>query len=213
MRLDPWRERWQTGQTGFHEAAPNALLVEHASALAGRARVLVPLCGKSNDLTFLRAQGHEVVGVEGVAMAAEAYFAERGVTPDERERDGVRWLSHDRVSIAIADYFEVALPRCDAVYDRGAMVAIEPELRGRYVEQTLAALSRPATLLIVAFTYDQAEMQGPPFSVDEAGLRALYGASARIERSVARDALAENPRFGERGARAIEESVFRIELA
>lgn len=213
MRLDPWRERWEAGQTGFHEAAPNALLVAHASALDGRRRVLVPLCGKTHDLTFLRSRGHEVVGVEGVAQAAEAYFAERGVTPEDVTRDGARWLSHDGVSIVIADFFDVALPACDAAYDRGALVAIEPELRARYVDKTRSLLARPATVLIVAFAYDQREMQGPPFSVDEGAVRGLFGPEGRVELLSTRDALADNPRFRERGATAIDEAVLRVGLS
>ncbi len=212
MRLDPWRERWEAGQTGFHEAAPNALLVAHADALAGQRRVLVPLCGKSNDLTYLRSRGHEVVGVEGVEMAALAYFAERGVLPKDEVRDGARTLSHDGVTIVVADYFDATLEPCDAVYDRGAIVAVDPSLRGRYAEKTLSLLTRPATLLVVGFSYDQTEMAGPPFSLSEGDVRALFGAHGAVEKASSRDALAENPRFRERGATAIEEAVFRVEL-
>lgn len=213
MTIEPWRERWEKGQTGFHEPAPNALLVAHAGAFEGRRRVLVPLCGKAHDMTFLRERGLDVVGVEGVSQAVEAYFTERGVSPTETSRGGTRWLSHDGVAVAVADYFDVQVDPCDAVYDRGALVAVEPSLRARYVDKTLSLLHRPATLLVVGFAYDQREMAGPPFSLSEADVRALFGPHGEVTLLSTRDALAENPRFRDRGATAIEESVFRIDLA
>ena len=58
------RARW-SGRIGFHQGAPNPLLVAHAAALgAGPRRVLVPLYGKTEDMVWLAAQGHTVVGVE-----------------------------------------------------------------------------------------------------------------------------------------------------
>ena len=77
MRQDLWAERWQTGQIGFHNSAPNDLLVQHAEAFAGRARVYVPLCGKSVDLVWLFERGHDVVGSEFVGEAVAAFFAEQ----------------------------------------------------------------------------------------------------------------------------------------
>ena len=69
--MDPsfWRDRWQAGQIGFHEGRPNSFLERFADRLPRGGRVLVPLCGKAEDLAYLAGRGHEVVGVELVEDA------------------------------------------------------------------------------------------------------------------------------------------------
>ena len=73
-----WQERWQRGEIGFHKAATNPLLQQWwpRLALGGAESVLVPLCGKSLDLIWLRAQGHQVLGVELARSALEAFGEE-----------------------------------------------------------------------------------------------------------------------------------------
>jgi thiopurine S-methyltransferase len=83
---DDWLARWRDGRTGFHEGRPNDLLVRHASWLAGARRVLVPLCGKAEDLAFLAARGHDVVGIELAEPAVRAFFAEHGIAPEIEPR-------------------------------------------------------------------------------------------------------------------------------
>ena len=64
MELDFWHRRWQKQEIGFHLETVNPLLQRYWSRMdpASGGRVFVPLCGKSRDLAWLRAQGHEVIG-------------------------------------------------------------------------------------------------------------------------------------------------------
>jgi hypothetical protein len=52
-----WRARWSEGRIGFHEGTSNAHLRKNVDVLAGARRVLVPLCGKAEDLAVLAAAG------------------------------------------------------------------------------------------------------------------------------------------------------------
>ena len=61
MQPDFWRSRWTAGQIGFHEGKPNQHLVKHVAALGKAKHVLVPLCGKAEDLAFLAAQDRKSV--------------------------------------------------------------------------------------------------------------------------------------------------------
>src|SRR5437660_6997543 len=61
---EDWIARWHDGRIGFHEGRPNAFLERHIAELAACRRVFVPLCGRAEDVAFLAAHGHEVVGVE-----------------------------------------------------------------------------------------------------------------------------------------------------
>ena len=208
MEQSFWRERWDAGQIGFHERAGNVLLREHwpefllrekARGIDDRARVLVPLCGKTTDLTWLRQLGHEVVGVEFVESAAVAYFAELGVTPRRLERGGAVCYEHDGVSIWVSDFFALPpehLGTFDLLYDRAALVALAPDQRQRYI-QHLALLSNPgAGLFLISFEHDFEG--GPPFST--AGVEGWVAPSFELERRLSHDILEAEPRFKQRGA-------------
>jgi len=177
MEHDAWRQRWTEGRIGFHEGAPNAFLAQHAGLLAGRDRVLVPLCGKTEDLAFLAARGHQVVGVELVEDAVRAFFSEHALAPDVT-RDGVFvTYSHGPITVLAGDVFDVARDRTgtiDAIYDRAALIALPPELRRRYAAHLRSLVAPGALMLVVTLEYPQDRMAGPPFAVDEAELRELY---------------------------------------
>jgi thiopurine S-methyltransferase len=53
-------------------------------------------------------------------------------------------------------------------------------------------------------------MQGPPFAVEDAEVRRLFAGAYRIEILSGKDALAENPRFRERGLTRLVETVYRL---
>jgi thiopurine S-methyltransferase len=215
-RIEPWAQRWKSGQTGFHEGAPNALLAEHVARVERGAgaplRVLVPLAGKTFDMRWLAERGHEVVGVEAVPEAIRAFFADAGESPAEERRGEHPAFVHGRVTLVRADMFAVtpeALGRFDLVYDRAALVAIDPRERARYVA-TCAALLRDATsrTFLVGMAYDQSKAPGPPWSVDEATVRELF-APRTIERLGARQ-IAPSPRLSASGVPTIEESAYVI---
>lgn len=209
MEKSFWEERWAAGQIGFHLADVNPRLVAHVEALGPGGHVLVPLCGKTLDMTFLAAHGFHVVGVEFVEEAAQAYFAEAGVIPARIERHGCVAYQHHNVTIWVADIFAITpqiVDAIDAIYDRAAVVALPETMREPYTQQ-LKALSHPGTkLLLITFEHDL--NSGPPFSVAPEVVKALYGESFGVTLLESLDALAENARFKERGATRFIEAVW-----
>ena len=176
MEASFWQQRWEAGQIGFHEGRANALLTRFIDRLPPGGRVLVPLCGKSEDLAFLAARGHQVIGVELVETAAAAFFAEHDTTPTITTLDGLRVYRHGAITIVVGDLFATTaahLAAIDAIYDRAAMIALPPDLRRRYVTH-LRALAPSAPRLLIGFEYPQAAMDGPPFAVLEPEVRALH---------------------------------------
>ncbi|MEO1203318.1 MAG: thiopurine S-methyltransferase [Pseudomonadota bacterium] len=213
-RNQPWIDRWESGQIGWHEPDGNANLKQHWRC-EGR-RVLVPLCGKTPDLAWLAARGNEVVGIEVSTIAAEAFFAERGLEYEQTAGDTpVFSAAAAPITIVCGDYFDVRPEHTggdfDACYDRGALVAIPPESRDRYVQTTRSLLKTRADYLLIAVEYDQSVAPGPPFSVDEATVqRFLPG----LERVADVDDLANcPPKFLDAGLDAFREVVYRGELA
>lgn len=179
-----WRSRWQEGRTGFHEGKPNAYLSKHANWLAECRRVLVPLCGKTEDLAFLAGRGHEVVGVELVEDAVRQFFAEHQITPIVAARDGFASYTAGPITVFAGDYFATTaalVGEIDGIYDRAALIALPPELRARYVPHTRAIAPLAKRELLVTLEYPAGSFEGPPFAVHETEVRALFaGADVRI---------------------------------
>ena len=212
MKPEYWLERWQENRIGFHRADANPRLVEHYRALNDTIRVLVPLCGKSFDLEWLAVHGFDVVGIELSELAAQAFFAERGIAPVRNERGAFVEYQHSTIKILVGDFFAAdaeQLGYFDAVYDRAAMIALPPELRRRYVAHLPTLLTPKAKLLLVTLHYDAEG--GPPFSVSPQEIAESY-AQARISQLGSYDARADTPGPIERGATWVHENVHLIEF-
>lgn len=221
--MDPefWHARWQEGQIGFHQVGVHPDLLRFGEAwLAGwappdpaaqRPRVLVPLCGKSHDLPWLASRAREVVGVELSALAAQALMAEhaREFTVAEHGPYG-DWRSGN-LRVWVGDVFALDPARdglFDRVWDRAALVALDPPRRARYVERLRGVLAPGAEVLLNFFGIDAEDWSGPPFSVAEDEVRALW-AGAQIAVLDERDGPVE-PRMAARGARRFVERLWRV---
>lgn len=183
--MDPsfWHARWQANQIGFHEGRPNTYLERFADRLPAGARVLVPLCGKANDLAYLASRGHTVIGVELVEAAVAAFFAEHDLAPTRAPLGDHVAYQAGEITVLAGDWFATTaalIGAVDAIYDRAALIALPPTLRGRYVAHLRALVPR-APALLVTIEYPQAVMDGPPFSVDDAEVRALWAGRAITE--------------------------------
>ena len=213
MKADYWLERWQEGHIGFHLADANPRLVEHHQRALGESlRVLVPLCGKSADLEWLVVRGHEVVGIELSELAAQAFFGERGFSPERRELGSFIEYRYGGVSILVGDFFAAtpeALGYFDGAYDRAAMIALPPDLRARYVAHLPTLLTPKARLLLVTLHYDAEG--GPPFDVSPEEVERSY-AQGLVTLLESQDARAETPGPVSRGASFVHENVHLVEF-
>jgi thiopurine S-methyltransferase len=200
-----WLERWQEGRTGWHEVDGNGSLRKHWT-VSGK-RVLVPLCGKSKDLLWLESEGNEVVGVELSEIAVEAFFDENEIDFSRAAGAPGTWVAKDRrITIHCGDYFSFVEGPFDACYDRGALVALAPDLRRDYVAHTQSLLDAEAAMLIVSVEYDQSIAAGPPFSISREEILSFWPDLQRIE---AYDDIANcPPKFKEAGLREMLEVVW-----
>ena len=191
--MDPnfWHKRWEKNEIGFHQSAVNVLLSDHFSGLSlpQTSCVFVPLCGKTRDIAWLLSQGHRVVGVELSKLAVEELFVDLGVAPKISVQGELLRYSAPGVEIFVGNIFELSgdlLGRVDAIYDRAALVAFPAEMRGRYGAH-VAAITQLAPQFLICFEYDQAVMNGPPFSIDRQKVHDVYGAHYQIEPITNRD--------------------------
>lgn len=211
-----WLDRWRDGRIGFHLDKVNGYLARHADAMTDRrdARVFVPLCGKSLDLAWLAERGHDVVGVELAEDAVLALHEEQGLSPDEIiEGEAHRCYVSGRVRVFVGDFFALSpavIPPFDAVWDRAAMIALPESVRPAYAAHLRGFLAPEARVLLSTLVYDQARMNGPPFSVSADEVRGAYEDAFSIERLEEKDITAENPRFAEAGLDVVSEETWLL---
>jgi thiopurine S-methyltransferase len=212
MEPEYWLQRWKEGRIGFHSAEVNPCLIEYAWVFDESVRVLVPLCGKSVDLEWLVVHGVEVVGIDLSELAAQAFFAERGTTPERREEGSFVRYQYGNVTILVGDFFAAKseqLGYFDGVYDNAAMIALPAELRARYTAHLQTLLTPKAKLLLVTLNYDADG--GPPFCVSGEEVAAAYPA-AKITKLSSVDARADVPALSETSATFVHEEVYAIEF-
>jgi thiopurine S-methyltransferase len=210
-------ERWERSEIGFHQNEINPYLLRYWQELpaAQGDEVFVPLCGKSLDMMWLRQQGYFVLGVELSAIAVQDFFREQGKSPERASGGKFDNYIADGICLSCGDFFDLTkedLANVSAVYDRASLVALPPDMRERYARHLVDILPRGTQILLVTFDYPQAEMQGPPFAVSVSEVEALYGKYAEIRLLAQEDALAQNPRFQQRGVSRMEESIFLLTL-
>ncbi len=215
MDHDFWRQRWRDNLIGFHQTEVNPHLLRYGSRLDSHPQtaVLVPLCGKSLDMVWL-AQRRPVLGVELSVTAVEDFFREQ-VLPATRRRDGAFDVYQaNNLSLYCGDFFALQAPRSaplGAVYDRAALIALPPAMRPAYAAK-LGALAAPgARMLLVTLEYPQAQMDGPPFSVEAAEVEALFAADWRIESLQQESILEREVRFRQRGLSRLVEHVYLLQ--
>ena len=179
-----WHSRWQDNQIGFHEGAPNRFLLRYADRLEPYRRILVPLCGKTEDLSYLAAHEHDVIGIELVEDAVRQFFTEHAITPTVTPHAGLTVYTAERITVIAGDFFATTpdlVGPIDAVYDRAALVALPPDMRKRYAAHVRTLAPDARTILLVSIEYPDGSFEGPPFSVPEAEIRAHYP-SAKLDK-------------------------------
>ena len=214
MNPEYWINRWNVNQIGFHLSGVNPLLTRYWPEIATKnsAKVLVPLCGKSEDLRWLVERGHDVVGVELSLLAAKAFAAEQGFVLTEAHEPPFTTLRGNHLTYYVGDFFDLTTAiggQFDLFYDRAALIALPPEMRPAYVRHLESLLTKNAQGLLIGLEYDPQQMHGPPFTVPEAEVRRLFGAF-RCDKLLEYDCLEQEPHFKKRGLTWLKESVYSV---
>lgn len=215
MDAEFWQARWTRSEIGFHQAEVNPYLQRYWSSLmlTQGTRVLVPLCGKSQDMAWLAGQGFQVIGVELAQRAVEDFFAEHELQPQITEVDGLSLYQAGSVAIYCGDFFalnERHLGDCVGLYDRAALIALPERMRERYVVHLTQVLPSGCQGLLVTLDYDPAKMDGPPFAVTDAQVQRQFSPAWDVQPLACVDVLGENWRFLKRGLDRLDEQVYRL---
>jgi thiopurine S-methyltransferase len=211
-----WIDKWQKMEIGFHLDEVNKVLLKYWPTLNTRPlqRVLVPLCGKSLDVLWLRQQGHSVVGIElsdiALTELATLMTSELGIELSCEQREQGKVYQGEGVTLIAGDFFDQpALGPIDWVYDRAALVALPENMRRDYARQ-LRHISGSAPQFLITLDYRQSQMSGPPFAISDEEVQQHYSSHYHIELLESRELIEQEPRFRERGLDSFVQRAYKL---
>ncbi|KAM7097407.1 thiopurine S-methyltransferase isoform 1-T3 [Molossus nigricans] len=186
LTLEEWQEKWVERKITFHQEQGHQLLKKYLDTfLKGESglRVFFPLCGKAVEMKWFADRGHSVVGVEISELGIREFFMEQNLSYSEEpitEIPGAKVFksSLGNISLYCCSLFD--LPRAnigkfDRIWDRGALVAINPGDRKRYADIMLSLMRKGVQYLLSVLSYDPTKHGGPPFYVSDAEIEKLFG--------------------------------------
>lgn len=178
MQAEYWLKRWQSNDIGFHDGKVNPSLERYFTNLnlPASSCVFIPLCGKTVDIHYLLNKGMYVVGAELSELAVRQLFIELALTPKVTKHGLLSAYQALGICIWVGDVFALTadhLGHVDAIYDRGALVALPYAIRNQYA-QHIITLSNAAPQLLITCVYDQSKRCGTPYSVSAAEIQSSY---------------------------------------
>jgi len=182
-----WLDRWKKGATGWHRSDINPQLIENINQLA-KARsqkIFVPLCGASLDMKYLIDQGFHVIGVELSPLAIDRFFNENQIEYKVSKVEDFNLYQGKNIDIYCGDFFKLKKDYfydASCVYDRAALIALNPDLQKKYVRHLKDILPISSNILLLTMFYPQNEMEGPPFSVGDGSVEDLFSEYKEIKK-------------------------------
>lgn len=174
---EEWLKRWQEGRIGFHRDTVHPLLERHWAELqvAKGTPVLVPLCGKTLDMRWLKEHQYPVLGVELSEQAIEQFIAEgHGDVTRYRQAD-FEVVRQGSIELWRGDFFHLHVEQASeigAFYDRAALIALPEATRQRYAFHLAQLIPPGGKGLLISLT--RQDEGGPPFHVDAAEVQRLF---------------------------------------
>ncbi|XP_069032242.1 probable thiopurine S-methyltransferase isoform X1 [Embiotoca jacksoni] len=205
MALGEWEDRWQEDRIGFHQPQVHKMLEANIDkVVSGRTGVhfFFPLCGKAVDMKWLADMGHSVVGVEISEKGIKKFFEENNLTYSEEPVPAIPGAkvyksSEKNISLYQCDLFNFTSSmegQFGAIWDRGSLVAINPEDREKYAALIVSLMAKDCKYLLDTFLYNPELYKGPPFFVPAEQVHSLFGNSCDIELLQSADVLTDRQR-------------------
>ena len=108
------------------------------------------------------------------------------------------------------DISAIDLPRVRGVFDRGSLVALPCAMRSKYADHLQRVVPDGTNMLLLTLEYDQVTVAGPPFSVGQSEVEALFQARSQIELLDAMTVQDLPPKFAAAGLPEVTQAVYHI---
>jgi len=174
-----WLEYWENNETNWHSDVVTQELEEYLGLLKLEPgdKVFFPLCGKSLDMIYMLNRGFSVIGVELSEIGIKQFFHENGLDFTISQVGEFDLYSAKNIEIYCGDFFSLTskyLYGVKAVFDRKSLIALDLNLRQKYVKHLNDIISLGVRILLITLHYPQHQMSGPPFSVDKSEVESLF---------------------------------------
>ncbi|PAU95144.1 hypothetical protein CK503_02795 [Aliifodinibius salipaludis] len=216
MEISYWQSRWRKGNTGWHmdTVYPPLPTLWSRLGIKSDARVLVPLCGKSLDLLWLAKHSETVTGVDVSPKALHQVMQQHNEPFVQDSSHGFTIYRSDSLELWEGDFVKLPvtqIPPQDLIYDKASIIALPPEQRPHHAKKIIDLCNTDTQILIQTFEYNQSEMNGPPFSVDEQELQKLFGNQFELVCMREQSKLEELQQFKRRGLSSyLTEKIFHL---
>lgn len=216
MEISYWHSRWENDKTGWHMdyVYPPLKRIWPQLSIESEAHVLVPLCGKNLDIHWLIDQGCTVTGVDISQKALEHIMKNHSESFTEDSSHGFTIYRSKSLALWQGDFIKLPtdkVPPADLIYDTKAIIALPAEMRSDYAKKLLSLTHSKTQILIQTLQYEQSEMNGPPFSVDEQELKHLLGNRFTLKCIHEQSKLEELQRFQQRGLSSyLKEKIYHL---
>lgn len=215
MDFEFWSNCWVKPTQPFHLTKPHHFLTEYFSEyFSDKERVLLPLCGKTQDINFIANNGIKAIGVEFNPRAVESFFEDSQLTPDITSLDNKTRYQTTNIEIWLSDFFDINrddIGQFQAIFDRAALVALPAEMRPDYAKHLLSFLAPQGRLLLVTMDYDVEQMSGPPFYIDKTEIEKLFP-NTHIKQLARTSIIQSHPKWRELELSRLDEVLYEIQL-
>lgn len=197
-----WIERWDQNEIGFHKPTVHQMLIKHQDKLFADGKpktIFVPLCGKTLDLKWFADQDIQTTGLDVAEVALKQVFTENGLEWEEKpipllgESGKLLHTKDGKLKLYCGDMMKFSKDVAgtfDAIWDRGALVALPRADIKRYSQILMNVLKPCGRMLVELMQYNLSIMDDidpsstkppPPFPMYEEDLKDLYGSDCSVE--------------------------------
>ena len=214
--MTDWINRWENNKIGWHAEQVNRHLIKYLNKfdlLTGES-IFVPLCGKTNDMLFLLEKDLKVIGVEMSNLAIEQFFSENQLDYVVSQIDKFVLYEGEGIKLYCGDFFDLKskhLENVRAIYDRASLIALNEDLRQKYVKHLSDIIEFDARILLLTLNYPQHQRSGPPFAVSKEEVNQLYNGSFDIQELYCIEDIENEPMFQNLGVDFVEKAVYLLQ--
>ena len=214
--MTDWISRWKNNRIGWHADQINRQLIKYLENLdlSPGDTIFVPLCGKTKDMLFLLKKQINVIGVEISSIAAEQFFLENNLSYSISKVDGFKLYEGKGIRIYCGNYFDLEfnhLQEVKAVYDRASLIALDEELRQKYVKHLNDIISYDVRILLLTLNYPQHQRSDPPFAVSRSEVDELFKGSFHSRELYCINDNENEPMFQNLGVDFVEKAVYLLQ--
>lgn len=156
-------------------------------------------------------RGTPLVMRHAVSETRKLYIVEDDRGHEEIEAE-LRILHGDFLLITTGAANKLGMPRFDAAFDRGALVAVQPSDRPQYAKVLTNLVKTEGRILLAVAEHDGlfGGALGPPYSVTYDQMEELFGEDFTVRVMEREDSLSENPTWRDQGVKKFSKSVYLL---